>query len=98
MSAIGVGDWVESIRDNVSNWDDDRLQRGQLYLVIGVDEYDDGCSDCGKDRGVMFDLKGHEDPDRGWCACSFRPVYRSKSEIIRKLLAPTPAEREPVEA
>lgn len=26
----------------------------------------------------------------GWCACGFRPVYRPKEEVIRRLTAPAP--------
>lgn len=98
MSAIGPGDWLESLYDYPASGSSRSLTKGGLYCVGEVDHEDCTCWRCG-DTGPGFALVG--DPpgslaDSAWCLCDFRPIYRPKADLIESLK--TPAKREGVPA
>lgn len=83
MSAIGPGDWLESLVDGFG------LVRGAVYRcreVAPAPDWVAECMECGNHTDVVR-LDGVSAPD-GWeyCICELRPIYRPKPDAFAHLL------------
>jgi len=98
MSAIGPGDWVEALFSAGAEEGFRAVAKGEIYCVQVARPAEYPCGECGE-RGLGLILAGDqiEDPKATWCGeCGFRPIYRSKADLIESLKAP--AKREGVPA
>jgi len=95
---IGPGDWVEAL----ITFDDGecRVVAGHAYRVTGMHEGEepDDCAHCGPGcaHPVLDLAEFPPDPEYGWCASIFRPIYRPRADLIESLK--TPAKRKEVPA
>jgi hypothetical protein len=88
MNAIGPGDWVECVSNQVAGCaPQTKLVVGRVYLVtkVGVTPPRDPYPNVPWVR--LREVK--EDPRRwGFRAEWFRPIYRPREELIEQLLQP----------
>lgn len=95
--AIGPGMWVEFIGPRIAS-DLACMTIGSVWHCVRV--YDGPSSECELHgdhcrHGTLILAEVSAGDWDGWCAGTFRPIYRPKSEIIEALKAPAPSEPVP---
>ena len=90
MNTIGPGDWIECIE--ADQWQEQSIVPGNIYRCVEVLTPTGATCTlhgtfCYPASGISLAGKSLPD-DWCWCALSFRPIYKPKSEIIQGLLQP----------
>lgn len=89
MSAIGPGDWLECINDNVIP-ELAPLVLGALYCVEALEEAEAGTECVGCGSGDYVDLVGMpKHPAAVYCLCAFRPIGPGESEQLSSTIKTT---------